>query len=213
MRTVPKPIPVAGSQLGEGRHLCAFFRGDDEAHRVLLPFVLEGFASGDKAVHVVRPDQEGPHLERLAAAGIDPAAVRTSGQLEVRHNTETYLNDGGFDPDRMLVAFESMVSANAKSRFPTSRIICHMDWAARDRSHQEHLVEFESRVNEVWRRHDDTVICVYDLAKFGGDMVIDIMRTHPWVLIGDVLQQNPFFVPPEEFLPELRARRAGHRSS
>jgi hypothetical protein len=212
VRTVPKPIPVAGSQFGEGRHLCALFRGDDEAYRVLLPFILEGFASGDKAVHVVRPDQEASHLDRLAAAGVDAAAVRTSGQLEVRHSTETYLSDGGFDPDRMLAAFEDMASANAKGAFPSSRIICNMDWAARDRSRQEHLVEFESRVNEVWRRHDDTVVCVYDLAKFGGDMVIDIMRTHPWVLIGDVLQQNPFFVPPEQFLRELRARPVDHGS-
>ena len=33
------------------------------------------------------------------------------------------------------------------------------------------------------------------------------MRTHPMVVVGGVLQQNPFFVPPDEFLRELRARR------
>ena len=60
----------------------------------------------------------------------------------------------------------------------------------------------------VWHRHDDAVICVYDLAKFGGETVIDIMRTHPLVVIGGSLHQNPFFVPPEEFLSELRERRA-----
>jgi len=38
--------------------------------------------------------------------------------------------------------------------------------------------------------------------------VIDIMRTHPMIIIGGILQQNPFFVPPEDFLPELRERRA-----
>ena len=34
------------------------------------------------------------------------------------------------------------------------------------------------------------------------------MRTHPMVVVGGVLQQNPFFVPPDEFLAELRGRRA-----
>jgi len=62
-------------------------------------------------------------------------------------------------------------------------------------------------VNHVWSRHEDAVICVYDLAKFGGDAVIDIMRTHPMIVIGGILQQNPFFVPPEEFLHERRSRR------
>ena len=37
---------------------------------------------------------------------------------------------------------------------------------------------------------------------------MDIMRTHPMVIIGGVLQSNPFFVPPDEFLLELRERGA-----
>jgi hypothetical protein len=49
---------------------------------------------------------------------------------------------------------------------------------------------------------------VYDLAKFGGDIVVDIMRTHPVIIIGGILQENPFFVPPNEFLRQLRARGA-----
>jgi hypothetical protein len=38
--------------------------------------------------------------------------------------------------------------------------------------------------------------------------VLDIMRTHPMVIIGGVLQENPFFVPPDEMLAELQQRRA-----
>ena len=33
------------------------------------------------------------------------------------------------------------------------------------------------------------------------------------IIIGGILQQNPFFVPPEEFLRELRERRAGRIAS
>jgi hypothetical protein len=32
------------------------------------------------------------------------------------------------------------------------------------------------------------------------------MRTHPMIIIGGMLQENPFFVPPDEFLRELRKR-------
>jgi hypothetical protein len=108
----------------------------------------------------------------------------------------------------MLEVFEQLASGNAEGGFPLSRVVCQMDWAADDPSRIDDLVEFESRVNDVWRRHDDAVICVYDLAKFGGETVVDIMRTHPMIIIGGILQQNPFFVRPEEFLRELRERRA-----
>ena len=35
---------------------------------------------------------------------------------------------------------------------------------------------------------------------------MDIMRTHPAVIIGGILQENPYFVAPDEMLQELRQR-------
>lgn len=202
------PIPFAGSQLDETRHVCAFFNSEEEEYRVLLPFIKDGFRCGHKAIHVVNPEQRNDHLNRLIAAGIDTAAAEQSGQLELKTNTEAYLRDGHFDKDRMVQVFEQLASGNAKGGFPLSRIVCRMDWAVEDGSYVDDVVEFESRVNEVWNRHEDAVICTYYLRKFGGDNVIDILRTHPMVIIGGILQHNPFFVPPAQFLPEFRERRA-----
>jgi DcmR-like sensory protein len=207
------PLSFAGSQLAETRHVCAFFNSDEEEYRVLLPFIKDGFECGDRAVHVVNPLQRGEHLQRLAAAGIDSATAEQSGQFELRTTIETYLHDGRFDQDRMLRAFEEIASANEAKGFPLSRIVCRMDWAAGEKARVNDLIEFEARVNQVWERHDDAVICTYHLGQFGGDTVIDIMRTHPMVIIGGILQRNPFFIPPTEFLREFRERRAARSAS
>ena len=212
MRTAT-PIQIGDSQLAEMRHVCAFFNSDEEEYRVLLPFIKDGFEHGDKAVHVVNPEQRDDHLQRLAAAGIDTNATEQSGQFELRTNTEAYLRDGRFDQDRMLEVFKQVASDNAKGRFPLNRIVCRMDWVADHGPYIDDVVEFESRVNDIWSRHDDAVICTYHLGKFGGDTVIDILRTHPMVIIGGILQQNPFFVPPQEFVREIRERRAGRNNS
>jgi hypothetical protein len=45
------------------------------------------------------------------------------------------------------------------------------------------------------------------LHQFGAEVVMDIMRTHPMVIIGGILQENPFFVPPDEMLREIRERQ------
>lgn len=207
MKDPAAPIPFAGSVLGGTRHICAFFHSDEEEYRVLLPFIKDGFECGDKAVHIVNPDQRDDHLRRLAAAGIDPAAAQRTGQLDLLTNNEAYLRDGHFDQDRMIKAFEEIACGNVQREFSVNRIICRMDWAA-DGSRVDDVVEFESRVNDVWARSHDAVICTYHLAKFGGDTVIDILRTHPMVIIGGILQQNPFFVRPVDFLRERRQRRA-----
>jgi hypothetical protein len=44
-------------------------------------------------------------------------------------------------------------------------------------------------------------------------VAFDIMRTHPVVIVGEVLQENPFFVPPDRFLLELRERRLARTSA
>ena len=210
MRLPLQPTSLAGSQLGAVRHVCAFFANDDEEYRVLLPFILEGLSCGDKAVHVINPKARQEHLRRLAEVGIDSTAHQQSGQLTIQTNTELYLRDGRFDQDRMLSSFEEMARAGrAVAGFPKSRIVCRMDWASGDRNRIADVIEFESRVNDVWRRYDDAVICTYHLAQFSGDAVIDIMRTHPMVIIGGLLHQNPFFTRPEEFLREFRGRRSG----
>jgi hypothetical protein len=88
-----------------------------------------------------------------------------------------------------------------------------MEWALLDKPGVDNLVEYETRLNYVLPKYDDPVICTYDLSKFPASMVMDIMRTHPVVIIGGILQENPFFVPPDQFLLELRERRSVRKSA
>jgi hypothetical protein len=68
------------------------------------------------------------------------------------------------------------------------------------------VIEFESRVNETLARSGQLAVCVYDAAKLSGAMMMDILRSHPFTLVGNVIYENQFYTPPEELLRELRAR-------
>lgn len=202
-------IRFAGSELGAQRHICAFFHSADEEYRVVLPFIKDGFECGHKAFHVVDPKLRDEHRQRLASAGIDVPAAEQSGQFDLRNWTDVYLRDGRFDQDRMLALIqEEVLEGEKRNKFALTRMVAHVEWALEKHPGVDDLVEYEARVNYIWPQNKDAVICVYDLTKFGGDIVMDILRTHPMVLIGGLIQENPFFVPPDEFLKELRERRA-----
>jgi len=84
-----------------------------------------------------------------------------------------------------------------------------MEWALEDRPGRGYLLEYEARANYLWLSQEspfNPIICAYDLTKFRGDVVVDVMRTHPLTIIGGIIQENPFFVPPDEFLRELQER-------
>jgi hypothetical protein len=201
-----QPIRLAGAELGPSRHVCAFFRNSDEEYRALLPFIKEGFERGERAFHVVNPALRDDHVRRLEFAGIATAAAQQRGQFELRNWADAYLRDGHFDQNRMLALIQGALESGHQQGFPLTRLVAHMEWALEDRPGVDDLVEYETRLNHLLPRYDDPVICEYDLATFGADVVVDILRTHPMVIIGGILQENPFFVPPDAFLRELRAR-------
>ena len=57
------PIRFAGSELGEYRHVCAFFASPEAEYRITLPFIRDGLAHGERAFHVVEPTLRLAHVE------------------------------------------------------------------------------------------------------------------------------------------------------
>jgi hypothetical protein len=203
----------AGGSLGGQRHICAFFNSADEEHRVLRSFFKRGFERGDKAFHLVSPELREEHLKRLAEAGIDVQEAMETGQLEVRPWQDAPLRGGRFDQDAWLASFEQVLQSGPAAGYAQTRFLAHMEWALVDLPGVEDLIEFETRVNYVVPKYDDIVICAYDLSKFGASVVMDALRTHPVVIVSGLLQENPFFVPPDQFLLEIKERRPVRKSA
>jgi hypothetical protein len=213
MGTVSHSVQFAGGTLGRQRHICAFFNSADEEHMVLRSFFKDGIDRGEKAFHLVDPKLREEHLKGLAGAGINVEQAMASGQLEVRRWQDTYLRGDHFDQDAMLALIEEVLQSGAAAGYPLTRLLAHMEWALLDKPGVYDLVEYETRLNYVLPKYDDPVICTYDMSKFGASMVMDILRTHPVVIIGGVLQENPFFVPPDQFLLEIKGRRSARKSA
>jgi hypothetical protein len=201
------PIHLAGSTLDRPRHACAFFRNPEEEYRVLLPFILEGIGRGEKAFHIVRSTNRDDHLHRLGDAGIDVEAAQSRRQLEVIPWQEAYLRGGGFNPDSMLELMEETLNRSKEEGFPLARIIGGAEWALEEHPTVDELLEYEARLNLLLPDYEDAVTCTYDLTKFGAEVVVDALRTHRLVVIGGFLHENPYFLPPDQMLEELRGRK------
>jgi len=202
-----EPANVAGQPLDRYFHICAFFDSRDQEYAVLGSYYREGLASNEKALHIVAPEVRSEHRERLGAMGIDVACCEGKGQLQVVTPAETYLVDGKFDPDKMLVNVEKILEEARAQGYRRTRIMGNMSWALQGAPGSERLIEYETRVNEVLSRMGQPAICVYDATRLTGGMMLDILRSHPLTLVNGVVHENPFFTPAEQFLSELRQRQ------
>ena len=206
MNTSSLPIAFAGSTLGRYRHICAFFNSPQEEYETLLPFVREGIERGERAFHVLPVQYRQEHLDQLRSAGIDVTAAQQRRQLEVATPEEVYLRGGGFSKDAMLATIQEALKTGPTLGFPLTRLIAHAEAVLQDGSKANEWVEYETRLNDVLPRYDDPVICTYDANLLNGTIAVDILRTHPVAIIGGRLYENPFFVPPGEFLPQVIQR-------
>ncbi|MGF6772281.1 hypothetical protein P3T18_004769 [Paraburkholderia sp. GAS199] len=200
-------IAIAGT-LMDAYHVCAFFDSRDQEYEALIPYYRQAVESGEKNFHIVAPNLAEDHRARLAAAGIDVAHCEACGQLEVVTWPEAYLDEEGrFDKQQMLRMVDHLTGSGRDAGFSRLRIMGNMDWAFGDLASAPDLIEYEAEVNEIIERNRQPAVCVYDMAKLSGAMLMDVLRTHPLTLINGIVQENPFFIPPSEMLKELKARR------
>jgi hypothetical protein len=209
MNGARKSVRLFGENLDEGMHICTFFRTSAEKYRVLMPFIREGMEQGDRAFHVVNPSFRSEHAQRIAEAAIDSVRAELEGQLKIVGWDEAYLRGGSFNQSAMLSLLPVLLNDGRTRGFPVTRFIADMEWVLNDPGALGRLLEYECRANLALPRAGDIVLCAYELDKFGAAIVIDALRTHPIVLIGGIVQRNPFYVPPEELLKELSQGTSG----
>ncbi|WP_309089911.1 MEDS domain-containing protein [Phenylobacterium sp.] len=202
-----QPVRLAGRTLGKARHICAFFNSREEQDKILIPFFKEGYDRGEKLFHIVDSRLRDEHLCACRTAGIDCEGALEDGQLEIRHWEDAYLKDGYFDGDRMVDILIEVLEG-AREKHGLTRLMGNMEWALESAPGVTDIVEYETKLNYILPRYPDPVVCVYDLNKHSGSVVMDILRTHPMVIIGGVLQENPLYVAPDEMLAELKSRMA-----
>lgn len=106
----------------------------------------------------------------------------------------------------MVGILTDMLEAN-REKHGLSRLMGVMEWALETVPGVTDIVEYETKLNHVLPNYPDPIVCVYDLNKHSGSVVMDILRTHPLVIVGGILQENPLFVPPDQFLQEIKARK------
>lgn len=174
--------------------------------KAFLPYFEEGIRNGEQVVYILDRSRHGEAHARLNEFGIPVAEKLAANQLQILSSDETYIRGGIFAADRMFAMIEDVLRAARASAFGYVRTLGEMDWALRNLPGTEELMDYECRVNYLLEEYDCTLCCSYDVSKLTGQAVMDILNTHSHVVMGKTVQQNPYYMPPDEFR-QYMARR------
>jgi DNA-binding CsgD family transcriptional regulator len=190
-------IPGVG-EVSPGTHFCALYSGPAERDRLLFPFLDEGLRHGDKCLCLI--DGVEPALVRDRVVGQPgPEYSRRSAQLDVERASDVYLRSGEFSVDDMVSFLSDSVVSAIGDDFDLLRAAGEMSWVLPGPPGWEDLFRYESALNHVVEEVPAILMCLYDLQKFGADMLVDVLHTHPTVLLDRTVIGNPHYMEPAEY--------------
>jgi hypothetical protein len=196
-------LGIGSLSIPPGTHICAFFRGIPERDAIVVPFLLEGLRCGDKCYCFL---DDGIDAVRSAVAANDSVLPEVEeNQLVISSSKETYLRRGGFSAQDMLDFWDDSVStALHQEGFPFVRSTGEKTWTLEELPGLPDFLAYESELNRFVQRYPQVILCLYDLEHHSGEILVDILKTHPKVLMGGTVLENLYYLEPDEFLARRR---------
>jgi hypothetical protein len=111
---------------------------------------------------------------------------------------ESYLRDGAFSPEGMIQFWDEVMQAAIGDRgYRFARAVGDTSWLTAEGFAD--FAAYESELNRFAPQWPQTILCLYDLQKFGGGALLELLRTHPKLLLGGLLIDNPHYLSPDEY--------------
>jgi hypothetical protein len=184
--------------LRTGDHVCAFYSGTSgpAPADVAAPRVIDGLVAGQKCVCFVY--DSGAVRDRVPSE-----LVTRPTDLQFMDPDSAYLPDGEFSKEAHIRRLHLLARNALDEGYDQLRLLGDASFVANRAVDTKTWFAYEAEVNNFAPRYPQFLICLYDLDKFDGDLVMYVLQTHPRILLNSLVINNPYYVPPDELLGRL----------
>jgi hypothetical protein len=193
----------AGAELAPGDHVCVLYPTLADRDDILNLYLREGLSDGDKCICVVDSTDSASVLASLGAQ-VELAPFLARHQLDILWSMKAFPRSGEFSTDMVVEFWDDAIKEALSGEFSFARGAGEMTWALHLLPDIKELVAFESRFNKFLPRYPQMYLCLYELARFGGSALADVLKVHPKIMLGGMLLNNPYYIEPDEFLATLK---------
>ncbi|MFW6388075.1 MAG: MEDS domain-containing protein [bacterium] len=183
-----------------GTHVCHIYDDNEERTDAFVRFLLKGLELRELSAGFSDALCESDFSAHLA----DGQSLR---RLRLKPTAETYFPDNRFDPDGMLRSLAALYDRSRDEGFTGTRVIGEMAPEIETMEGADRLLEYESRVNLLLGDRAMTVMCRYDTSAFSGAKLMDVLKSHPLMVVRGSIIHNPFYLSPEIVLGEHKTGR------
>jgi signal transduction histidine kinase len=183
-------IDVIGDIVAWGTHFCLFYETKEDLFDTMVSYCKSGLDNEEYCLWVVAESftiEEARDALEKAVPELDRHLADSN--LELASARDWFQKDGMFDGERARANWYERLARAGIRRYRGVRATGDTSWLGR--KDWKHWCDFEDGMNEVFRalvsswpigKQRLAMLCTYPLAGCGAPQILDVVRTHQFVL-------------------------------
>jgi hypothetical protein len=198
------PLGFCGHECNNGTHFCGFYETEKERDEIILGYLRQGLVDTAKVLYTPTERSEEDFLRAFSAEYPNEAFLTRDNPLFTINTAEDlYYQDGFFSPARMIANLDTFYTNSQAEGKRNIRTTAEMVWALDKNLDKKQLMEYESRLNYFIPGKQWISICMYNLSRFDGATIMQVLQTHPYTIsMGGEVTKNPYYIHPDVWLAE-----------
>jgi len=174
-------IDVVGDVAAWGAHFCLFYETKQDLLDTLISYCKSGLESEEYCLWIVaEPLTIEEAKDALKGAVPDLDGYLAGSRLEITSARDWFLQGGTFDGKRVTASWYEKLARLSARGYAGVRVTGDTTWLAK--KDWTHFCDYEDGLNEVIGNQRLAVLCTYPLAACGAPQILDVVRTHQFVL-------------------------------
>jgi len=174
-------IDVVGDMVAWGAHFCFFYETKEDLLDTLIAYCKSGLESGEYCLWIVaEPLTVEEARDALKDAVPDLDRYLADSRLEIASARDWFLQGGTFDGKRLTDAWYEKLARVSARGYAGMRVTGDTTWLTK--KDWRHFCDYEDGLNDVIGNQRLAVLCTYPLAACGAPQILDVVRTHQFVL-------------------------------
>lgn len=187
------------ARLSYGDHACSFYDNAAEQEALIVSFVKEGLARGERCMYVVDDRTIEELTTGLNRAGVDASREQARGALQFI-NRSHWRNPGEFEIAAMAEGVKRLVNQALAPGWPGLWMAVEMTWALSPDIRPDRLAEWEAFWNNLIADMPVVLLCQYNRLRIPPAAIYLELKTHPLVVTPHEVYRNFYYEPPDLFL-------------
>ena len=187
-----------GIPLLRHEHVAVLYRGRENAFRH-AQFLSKGIDHGDVCVYLAPPDL---HAEMLRWVGGSNSRAATIESPCLR------MHGGPQDFAALQEICRRAFDDAERTGAPAVRWLEDGLWPEAAEFPMPYFFEFHALLNYQVKHYPSAAVCQYDLDRFNSQHLFQAIAVHRHLVVkGELIRDNPFYIPAEKFIPLSAADR------